>query len=255
MRLTRRRYSSVIAWLLASKYLLAFGLVLGLAALAGAGVLAAGIIKPTRYDAAAVERELRPALVRQGLRYGAPAYLRIIKQESVLELWLAAPNSRYRLFKTYPICTWSGALGPKLRQGDNQAPEGFYTVGKSQLNPNSRFHLAFNLGYPNAYDRANGRTGDFLMVHGNCVSIGCYAMGDAAIEEIYSLVGAALTEGQHAVPVHIFPFRLTDAALTAQRQSRWHSFWQDLQPAYALFEQIRQVPRVTVSQRRYVVTP
>lgn len=254
MRLTRH-HSSGTSWLLASKYLLAFGLVLGLAVLTGAGVLAAGIIKPARYDAATVERALRPALDRVGLRFGAPAYIRIFKQESALEVWLRATDGRYRLFKTYPICAWSGSLGPKLRQGDNQAPEGFYNVGKSQLNPNSRFHLAFNLGYPNAYDRAQGRTGDFLMVHGNCVSIGCYAMGDAAIEAIYTLIAAALTLGQRAVPVHIFPFRLTEAALAAQHQNRWHSFWQDLRPAYTSFEQTRQVPRFTVWQRQYVVRP
>lgn len=128
-------------------------------------------------------------------------------------------------------------------------------MSQSQLNPNSRFHLALNLGYPNTFDRAHGRTGDFLMVHGNCVSIGCYAMGDAAIEEIYTLVAAALAHGQASVPVHIFPFRLTEAALAAQHQHRWHGFWQDLQPAHTLFEQTRQVPRVTVQQRRYVVLP
>ncbi len=249
------RYSSCIGWLLASKYLLVFGFALGLVALTPESILAAGIIKPMRYDAAAVERALRPALEKTQLRYGAPVYIRIFKQESALEVWLQAQDGRYQLFKNYPICAWSGSLGPKLRQGDNQAPEGFYNVGISQLNPNSRFHLAFNLGYPNAYDRANERTGDFLMVHGNCVSIGCYAMGDAAIEEIYTLVGAALVHGQARVPVHVFPFRLTKVALSAQRQHGWHDFWQDLQPAYTQFEQTRRVPRVTIAQRRYVVSP
>ncbi len=235
--------------------MLVFGFVLGLVALARVSVLAADNIKPTRYDAAAVERLLRPALEKTRLLYGSPVYLRIFKQESALEAWLKAPDGRYRLFKTYPICAWSGSLGPKLRQGDNQAPEGFYSVGKSQLNPNSRFHLAFNLGYPNAYDRANGRTGDFLMVHGNCVSIGCYAMGDAAIEEIFTLVAAGLAHGQTSVPVHIFPFRMTEAALSAQRQNSWHDFWQGLQPAYTQFEQTRLVPRVTIGKRRYMVSP
>lgn len=249
------RHSSAIVWLLASKYFWLLGFVVVSALLAGAGVLAAGIIKPTRYDTAMATRDLRPALHKTGLRFGAPAYLRLFKQESALEVWLQASDGRFRLFKTYPVCAWSGSLGPKLRQGDHQAPEGFYDVGKSQLNPQSRFHLAFNLGFPNAYDRANGRTGDFLMVHGNCVSIGCYAMGDAAIEEIYTLVTAALTHGPTSVPVHIFPFRLTEAALAAQRDNRWHSFWQDLQPAYEQFEQTRQVPRITVAQRRYRMVP
>ena len=83
-----------------------------------------------------------------------------------------------RRFATYPICLWSGRLGPKLREGDRQAPEGFYTVSAEQLNPNSRWHRSFSLGFPNAFDQAHGRTGSFIMVHGGCPSIGCYAMTD-----------------------------------------------------------------------------
>lgn len=247
------QYFSTIAWYLTRKNFLIFGFTIGLVVLTCAGVLAANIIKPTRYNVALVARELLPALDKLELSFGTPAYIRIFKQESALEVWLQAPDGRFRLFKTYTICAWSGALGPKLRKGDNQAPEGIYSVRINQLNPHSRFHLAFNLGYPNAFDRASGRTGDFLMVHGNCVSIGCYAMGDEAIEVIYTLVKAALTHGQPSVPVHIFPFRLTAAALAEQRNNRWHSFWQDLQPAYEQFEQTRQVPHVIVSARGYRV--
>jgi murein L,D-transpeptidase YafK len=208
-----------------------------------------------RADAAATR--VRPALERDlaalGLRFGAPAYVRLFKQDSELEVWLEGADARFVLFRRYPICTWSGALGPKQKQGDNQSPEGFYRVAAGQLNPASRYHLAFNLGYPNAYDRAHGRTGDFLMVHGNCVSIGCYAMGDAAIEEIYTLVAAALASGQRAFEVHAFPFRLEDATLAARRDSPWHPFWRELQPAYAQFERTRQVPRVRVQDGHYVV--
>lgn len=204
----------------------------------------------------AAER-VRPALERDlaaiGLRIGAPAFVRLFKRESQLELWLEGGDGRYVLFRTYPICMWSGTLGPKQKQGDNQAPEGFYRVGAGQLNPASQYHLSFNLGYPNAYDRAHGRTGDFLMVHGNCVSIGCYAMGDAAIEEIYTLVAASLAAGQRAFDVHAFPFRLGDATLHAQRRSPWHAFWRELQPAYVRFEQTRKLPRVRVDGRHYVV--
>ncbi|MEM8617038.1 MAG: L,D-transpeptidase family protein, partial [Pseudomonadota bacterium] len=144
------------------------------------------------------------------LEPGTETFIRIFKQENELELWLKAPNeNQYELSKTFPICAWSGALGPKLREGDGQSPEGFYRVGLGSLNPNSSFHLSFNLGFPNAYDRAHGRTGSYLMVHGACASIGCYAMTDAGIEEIYAAVETTLRSGQTAVSVHVFPFRLT----------------------------------------------
>lgn len=200
---------------------------------------------------------VRPALERDlaalGLRYGAPVFVRIFKQERELELWIEGEDRRYQLLRTYPICTFSGGLGPKQRVGDNQAPEGFYRVGAGQLNPASSYHLSFNLGYPNAYDRAHARTGDFLMVHGACVSIGCYAMGNAGIEEIYTLAAAALAGGQAAFEVHAFPFRLDTAKLDAQHTSAWYAFWKELQPAYATFERTRQPPRIRVEQKRYVV--
>lgn len=200
-------------------------------------------------------RRVTPALQRDlgtlGLRLGNPVFVRIFKREGELELWMAGRDGGYRLFRTYPICRYSGELGPKRRQGDNQAPEGFYRVARGQLNPASRYHLAFNLGYPNAYERAHGHTGDFLMVHGSCVSIGCYAMGDAAIEEIYTLVDAALQAGQPAFEVHAFPFRLDDAALAAERGSPWFDFWSELKPGYDAFERARRPPRVVVRDRRY----
>jgi murein L,D-transpeptidase YafK len=200
---------------------------------------------------------VRPALERDlkasGLRYGAPVFMRIFKQENLLELWLEGDDKSHVLFRSYPICTWSGKLGPKQRQGDNQAPEGFYRVSAGQMNPASRFHLSFNLGYPNAYDRAHRRTGDFLMVHGNCVSIGCYAMGDAAIEEIYTLAAAAFAGGQSAFEVHAFPFRLDDASLQARRDSPWHAFWTELKPAYDRFERDRKPPAIRVQDGHYRV--
>lgn len=201
--------------------------------------------------AARVAPALRRDLAQQGLEFGAAVFMRLFKREGELELWLAGKDGEYRLFRRYPICYYSGQLGPKRRQGDNQAPEGFYRVGAGQLNPASRYHLAFNLGYPNAYERAHGYTGDFLMVHGNCVSIGCYAMGDAAIEEIYTLVDAALRNGQSAFDVHAFPFRLDDAALAAERASPWFDFWSELKPGYDAFERVRRPPRVSVRGQRY----
>lgn len=204
------------------------------------------------------EARVKPALERDleksGLSYGAPVFVRIFKREKELELWMQGDSPGYVLFRTYPICTYSGDLGPKLRQGDGQAPEGFYRVAPGQLNPASRFHLSFNLGYPNAYDRAHSRTGDFLMVHGNCVSVGCYAMGDEAIEEIYSLVAAALRAGQPAFDVHAFPFHLDDARLAAEQDSPWHGFWAELKAGYDAFERTRQPPTIKVVDGHYGVT-
>lgn len=205
-------------------------------------------------DAAARARpHLERDLARAGLRYGAPVFLRITKQERELEVWIER-GGRYARFRTYPICAFSGEPGPKMKQGDGQAPEGFYRVAAGQLNPLSRFHLSFDLGYPNAYDRAHGRTGSALMVHGNCVSIGCYAMGDAAIEQIYTLVDAALRAGQPAVPVHVFPFRMSEEALRLNAASPHLAFWRDLQQGWDYFEREHRPPSVGVRDGRYVLT-
>lgn len=203
--------------------------------------------------AARVKPGLERDLSAQGLRYGDPVFIRLFKHEHQLELWVRK-GARHALFRQYPICTWSGMLGPKLRQGDGQSPEGFYSVGRSQLNPNSRYHLSFNLGYPNAYDRAHGRTGDFLMVHGSCVSIGCYAMGDANIEQIYTLLDAALRGGQPRVPVHVFPFRYAQPPQADWQQGRWGDFWSNLRQGHDAFERTKVPPDVGVERLRYRIT-
>lgn len=201
------------------------------------------------------EKRVRPLLVsaleEKNLSYGSSVFIRIFKAERDLELWVKKAD-RFVLFKSYPICTFSGRLGPKIRQGDNQAPEGFYRVGLGQMNPYSRYHLSFNLGYPNAYDRANQRTGDFLMVHGNCVSIGCYAMGDAAIEVIYTLMDAALRNGQNQIDVHVFPFRF-DTTKIQWQSSEWRTFWRDLKVGFDAFNRTAKPPMVSVINRRYRV--
>lgn len=202
------------------------------------------------------QQRLAAPLAVLGTDFGAPVFLRAFKREGEMELWLRkspqpAGDPVWVLLKTYPICAWSGALGPKLAEGDGQTPEGIYQVGQSQLNPASQYHLSFNLGFPNAFDRAHGRTGSYLMVHGACVSVGCYAMTDVAIEEIYSLVAAALNHGQTAVPVHLFPFRLETAALAAESDSPWHDFWTDLEPIYRAFEIQRVPPRTCLREGRY----
>lgn len=207
---------------------------------------------PTANEMATVRARLHRELAAAGLRPGAPVYLRILKSERVLQAWLRA-GGEDRLFRSYPICHFSGDLGPKQREGDLQAPEGLYSVSRRQLNPHSSYHLAFNIGYPNAYDRAHGRTGSALMVHGSCVSIGCFAMTDARIEEIYALVEDALRGGQPAVPVHIFPFAMTPEAMTKAAGSPHLPFWRELEPAWTAFERDQLAPRVRVSGRRYIV--
>ena len=192
-------------------------------------------------------------LGKKGMVTGTPMFIRVFKEESELELWKQRDDGRFYHFKTYPICNWSGTLGPKIRQGDMQAPEGFYSVPQHQMNPNSQYHLAFNLGYPNAFDKANNRTGDFLMIHGKCKSAGCYAMTDALIEEIYALARESFIGGQEAIPVHAFPLRMTDANLARHKSSPHFKFWLTLKEGYDFFEAARQPASVLVCERRYVV--
>jgi murein L,D-transpeptidase YafK len=191
-------------------------------------------------------------LKAQGVALGAPIFLRIFKLESELEIWMEK-DGRYQKFATYPICLWSGRLGPKLREGDRQSPEGFYAVTKDELNPNSRWHRSFSLGFPNAFDRAQGRTGSFIMVHGGCQSVGCFAMTNNVVEEIWELVTSALDQGQLAFSVQVFPFRMTEKNLAARKGDRWSGFWADLKKGYDSFERTRLPPMVSVCDDRYVI--
>jgi len=207
----------------------------------------AGEPLPGTPDLARLDARLKAA----GIEPGAPVYLRVFKLESELELWVEK-DGRFELFATYPMCMWSGRLGPKLKEGDRQAPEGFYTVSKEALNPNSRMHLSFNLGFPNVYDRGKGRTGSFLMVHGGCSSIGCYAVTDAVVDEIWKFVTAALDNGQTRIPVHAFPFRMTERNLRLRKGDKWSDFWTNLKQGYDLFEENKLPPVVSVCDGRYV---
>jgi len=183
-------------------------------------------------------------------------FIRLIKttadhDKGILEMWNRGVDGRFKLTQTYEMCTWSGALGPKLKEGDGQSPEGFYFIRPSSLNPNSSYHLSFNLGYPNAYDRAHGRTGSFLMVHGNCVSIGCYAMTDKGIEKIYAEVEKAFAGGQSFIRVHIFPFEMTTENLAAKSENPNHGFWMNLKTGWDWFERERVPPNVSVVGKTY----
>ncbi len=181
----------------------------------------------------------------------APILVRVFKKESILEVWKQTRGGSYDLLKSFPICRWSGQLGPKRREGDRQAPEGFYSVGPRQMNPNSQFHLSFDIGYPNAYDRAHGGTGSYLMVHGQCTSSGCFAMTDAQIEEIYALAREAFAGGQRAFQFQSFPFRMSAENLALHRSDKNIAFWRQLKEGYDHFEATRMEPQVNIAAGRY----
>lgn len=189
-------------------------------------------------------------LAAKELALGAPVFMRVFKREFELELWMLK-GERYVHFATYPICKWSGRLGPKLKTGDRQAPEGFYSVDRTALNPNSQWHRSFNLGFPNPYDRAQGRTGSFLMVHGGCGSIGCYAMTNPVIDEIWTLVTRAFDGGQQRFQVQVFPFRMTERNLALYSGGAWDAYWANLKTGYDLFETDRVPPTVGVCNKSY----
>jgi murein L,D-transpeptidase YafK len=197
--------------------------------------------------------KLKADCAAAGVKWGSAIEIRTFKESHELELWVWRESSM-QLFRSYKIANWGrGKLGPKLKEGDGQAPEGFYEVGPDQMNPNSNFHLAFNLGFPNAYDRYHGRTGSFLMVHGSHASVGCYAMTDASIEEIYCLADAAHAHGQKAFRVQSYPFRMTPERLAKEASSPWFSFWQNLAEGDALFLK-KQPFAVEVKDGRYQFT-
>jgi murein L,D-transpeptidase YafK len=200
-----------------------------------------------------LSKEAQALLAKKKMTEKQPIFVRIFKEESEFEVWKLKDDGRFYHFKTYPICNWSGELGPKFVQGDKQAPEGFYTIAKTQMNPNSSFHLAYNMGYPNAFDRAHKRTGDALMVHGKCKSAGCYAMTDALIEEIYALAREALAAGQDGFQTHAFPFRMTDANMARYATHKAAPFWTTLKEGYDYFEATRQLPAIAVCEKRYLV--
>jgi len=253
IRLTRRPRLIAIA----AAFLLISGLPGAWPGMNGSAWAAAGLASSPRAVAAAqrVRADLTQRLRAIHADWGAPVFVRIYKQERELEIWARSGTGVYALLDTWPICAYSGELGPKQRKGDGQAPEGIYQVSRGQLNPYSSYHLSFDLGYPNAMDRANSRTGSLLMVHGNCASIGCYAMGDDAIEEIYSLVAAALALDQRSVQVHALPFRFTPDWQNAHADSPWLAFWQDLAVIDAAFDASHQPPAVVVHLRRYLLAP
>lgn len=186
-----------------------------------------------------------------GQKVGNQVLIRIFKSEAELEIWMQKDGGGYERFATYPICNWSGTLGPKLAEGDKQTPEGFYTITRRQLHRVGRWPRSLNLGFPNVYDRSLARTGSYILVHGGCSSVGCFAMTNPVIEEIYRLTQAAIIKGQEHVPVHVFPFRMTEANLRKNASSEWHGFWQNLKEGFDTFEESKVPPSVRVCDGRY----
>lgn len=183
---------------------------------------------------------------------GSQVYIRIFKEEHSLELWLKEAG-QYQLANVYDICTYSGGLGPKKVSGDHKSPEGFYKISHNNLQPNSKYYKAINIGFPNNYDRSHGYSGQFLMIHGSCVSIGCYAMTDNYIKEIYKFVEAAFRNGQSDIDISIYPFRMTDKNLNRYKTNTNYAFWKQLQPGYEYFETTGKPPGVSVNDGKYVI--
>ena len=191
-------------------------------------------------------------MAQNNMAPSAPILMRIFKKESVLEVWKWTREGRFALLKSFPICRWSGQLGPKRRQGDRQSPEGFYAISARQMNPYSAYHLSFDTGYPNAYDRAQGASGSALMVHGICSSAGCYAMTNRQISEIFALARDALAAGQGAFQLQAYPFRMSAENMAKHRADPNIDFWRQLKEGYDHFEATAQEPQVSVVGARYV---
>jgi murein L,D-transpeptidase YafK len=226
-----------------------------------AGVLAAALVARESAAAGWSKEEApipAPTLALMAARNtaaSAPILIRAYKKEAELEVWKKARDGRFVHLKTYPICRWSGQLGPKRRQGDRQTPEGFYAVGPQQMNPNSSYHLSFNIGFPNAYDRAHGGSGAHLMVHGTCSSAGCFAMTDQGVEEIYALAREAFRGGQAAFQFQSYPFRMTAENLAKHRSDPNLAFWRQLKEGSDRFEATAEEPAVGVANGRYAFGP
>jgi len=199
-----------------------------------------------------IPKELMDRMAAIGTSPAEPMVIRVYKQSSELEVWKRTRSGEFALLKTYAICKWSGTIGPKIREGDYQSPEGFYNVTPGQMNPKSAYWLSFNVGFPNKFDQAWGRTGSNLMVHGDCKSVGCFAMTDAGIKEIYALVRESFRGGNRSVQLQLLPFRMTEANMATNATSPHAAFWRNLKQGTDFFDTNRAPPAWDVCERRYV---
>ncbi|MCJ2015013.1 murein L,D-transpeptidase family protein [Methylobacterium sp. J-076] len=222
------------------------------ALLLGACQDGSGINGPTARSIAPIASQTLALMQTKGMQQSDPILIRAYKKEAEMEVWKKGGDGRYALLKTYPICRWSGQLGPKTREGDRQTPEGFYTITPGLMNPNSSYYLSFDTGFPNAVDRANGRSGRFLMVHGTCSSAGCFAMTDASIAEIYAIAREAFSGGQRSFQFQSYPFRMTARNMAKFRNDPNAPFWRNLKEGSDYFEALRDEPKVGACGTRYV---
>lgn len=199
-----------------------------------------------------IPRETLALMEAKGTTKHSPILVRAFKKEAELEIWKMKADGTYALLKTYPVCRWSGQLGPKKREGDRQVPEGFYSVSPGLMNPNSNYYLSFNIGYPNAYDRAHGYTGGLIMVHGACSSAGCFSMTDEQMAEIYAIAREAFAGGQRSIQVQSLPFRMTPQNMARYRLDPNMKFWNQIKEGYDHFETTKREPQVAFCGRRYV---
>ncbi|WP_042995525.1 L,D-transpeptidase family protein [Bartonella quintana] len=197
-------------------------------------------------------QEVQNKMVLHNIDPYAPIMMRFFKEENVAEIWKQSRSGPFVLVARYDICKWSGQLGPKYKEGDLQTPEGFYTISADQMNPYSKYYLSFNIGFPNLYDQAHGRTGSNLMVHGSCFSVGCYAMGDKNMAQIYAFARDAFRGGQKEFQLQAFPFRMTNANMERHSTDPHYQFWVMLKEGYDFFEENRKPPTVDVYKKRYV---
>jgi murein L,D-transpeptidase YafK len=211
-----------------------------------------GINGPSARSLAPIAPQTLALMQTKGMQQSDPILIRAYKKEAEMEVWKKGSDGRYALLKTYPICRWSGQLGPKTREGDRQAPEGFYTITPGLMNPNSSYYLSFDTGFPNAVDRANGRTGRYLMVHGTCSSAGCFAMTDATIAEIYAIAREAFVGGQRSFQFQSYPFRMTAENMAKFRNDPNIAFWRNLKEGSDYFEALREEPKIGQCGTKYV---
>ncbi len=223
-----------------------------LAAIAALGLVLAACSVDMPKDMKPVSSALKMKMEQLGMSETAPIFIRIFKEESQFEVWKQRRDGKYLLLTTYDICKWSGELGPKKVEGDRQAPEGFYTVTPAQMNPNSSYYLSFDIGYPNAFDRALGRTGANLMVHGACSSRGCYSMTDDVAGQIFAMARDSFRGGQTKFELEAFPFHMTPENMAKHRDDPNMPFWRILKEGSDHFEVTQLPPKVDVCNKRYV---
>ena len=234
-----------------------------IALLACAGLMLAGCnetLETVERDVSHVKNKvdypLAPTILaemdKKNMDRNAPIMIRILKEEGKLEVWKARRDNRFEVIASYDICAWSGKLGPKVKEGDRQAPEGFYNLSPGHMNPYSNYYLSINTGFPNRYDQANGRNGTNLMIHGACSSSGCYSMTDAQMLEIYAFARDAFKGGQKTIQLQALPFRMTAENMARHHKSENYEFWKMLKVGYDHFEVTKRPPEVNVCEKKYV---